>query len=272
MARCYLYVPGHRPDRFAKAMDAGADAVILDLEDAVPVASKDGARRDVRAYLDELTPGPVEAWVRINDGDRGRDDLDALAGAPALAGVVVPKATPEVLAVRHADAPDIALIALVESALALTQATAIAASAGVRTLAIGEVDLAADLGLGEDVPDAVRWALRMQVVVACAATGRSAPLGPVARDIDDLAGLEITVHQLRHAGFGAVQAIHPTQVAVVNAELTPTAAELAAAEHLLDAAARADGGVFTDDSGRMIDEAVLRSARRTLGRVMPPGH
>jgi citrate lyase subunit beta/citryl-CoA lyase len=269
MARCFLYVPGHRADRFAKAFASGADAVILDLEDAVPVPAKDEARRDVRTFLDELAPGPVAAWVRINDGDRGRADLQALASATALAGVVVPKATPDVLATRHADAPDVALIPLVESAVALTAAAAIAASAGVQTLAIGEVDLAADLGLGDDVPDAALWALRMHVVVACAAAGRSAPLGPVIRDIEDLAGFATTVRQLRHAGFGAIQAIHPKQVSVVNDELTPTPDDVAAAERLLEAAARVDGGVFVDDAGRMIDEAVLRSARRTLGRVAP---
>ena len=271
MARCYLYVPGHRPDRFAKALASGADAVILDLEDAVPVGAKDDARRDVRSFLDGLAPVPVETWVRINDGDRGRDDLQALAGVATLAGVVVPKATPDVLAARHAAAPDVALIPLVESATALVQVVAIAASAGVRTLAIGEVDLAADLGLGDDVPAAALWALRMQVVVACAATGRAAPLGPVIRDIEDLTGFARTVHELGHAGFGAVQAIHPKQVAVVNDELTPTADEVAAAERLLAAAARADGGVFVDDAGRMIDEAVLRSARRTLEAIAPPG-
>jgi len=267
MARCFLYIPGHRPDRFAKAMTSGADAVILDLEDAVPVDAKDDARRDVRAFLDALAPAEVAAWVRINDGDRGRDDLQALADVASLAGVVVPKATPDILAERHAMAPEVALIPLVESAVAITQATMIAACTGVRTLAIGEVDLGADLGFGDDVPDAALWALRMHVVVACAATGRSAPLGPVIRDIEDLTAFAATVHQLHHAGFGAVQAIHPKQVAVVNDELTPTAEELAAAERLLDAAARADGGVFVDDAGRMIDEAVLRSARRTLGRT-----
>ena len=267
MARCFLYVPGHRADRFSKAFASGADAVILDLEDAVPVAAKDGARRDVRTFLDELAPGPFEAWVRINDGDRGRADLRALAGTATLAGVVVPKATPDVLAARHADAPDVALLPLVESAVALTEVATIAASAGVLTLAIGEVDLAADLGLGDDVPAAALWALRMQVVVACAATGRRAPLGPVIRDIKDLTGFAATVRQLRHAGFGAVQAIHPRQVSIVNDELTPTPDEVAAAERVLAAAARADGGVFVDDAGRMIDEAVLRSARRTVGRL-----
>ena len=210
--------------------------------------------------------------MRINDGDRGRDDLQALAGVATLAGVVVPKATPDVLAARHAAAPDVALIPLVESATAITQVAAIAASAGVRTLAIGEVDLAADLGLGDDVPDAALWALRMQVVVACAATGRGRAARPGRSATSTTSpGSRRPCTQLRHAGFGAVQAIHPKQVAVVNDELTPTADEVAAAERLLAAAARADGGVFVDDAGRMIDEAVLRSARRTLEAIAPPG-
>lgn len=265
-ARCYLYVPGHRSDRFTKALAAGADAVIVDLEDAVPVDAKDDARREVRAFLIDLAAGPVETWVRINDGDRGRADLAALADLTALAGVVVPKARPTVLAALHADAPDVALIPLVESATAILDAAVIAGSDGVRALAIGEVDLAADLGLRDDVPHAALWTLRMQVVVAGAAARLGAPLGPVSRDIDDLARLADVVRQLRAAGFGAVQAIHPKQVPVIQAVFTPHADELTAAEQMLALAARASGGVFVDDNGRMIDEAVLRSARRILGR------
>jgi citrate lyase subunit beta / citryl-CoA lyase len=264
--RSYLYVPGHRPDRFDKALSSGADAVIFDLEDAVPVAAKDGARDDVRAHLAGLAPGGAEAWVRINDGDRGAADLAALAELTALTGVVVPKARPDGLAVLHAGAPHVAMVALIESASAVASVAEIAAADGVRTLAMGEVDLAADLGLGDDVPDAAMWALRMPVVVACAARGRAAPLGPVVRDIDDLERFEAIVRQLRSAGFGAVQAIHPKQVPVIDAVFTPTADELAAMERILQQAEAADGGVFVDDDGRMIDEAVLRSARRLLGR------
>ena len=261
----YLYVPGHRADRFDKALTSGADAVIFDLEDAVPVAAKDAAREDVHAHLAGIEPGVVEAWVRINDGARGEADLAALAGLTTLAGVVVPKARPDRLSALHALAPHVALIALVESAVAVVHVDDIAAADGVRTLAMGEVDLAADLGLGDDVPDAAMWALRMPVVVACAASGRAAPLGPVVRDIDDLGRFEAIVRQLRHAGFGAVQAIHPKQVAIIGDVFTPTADELAAMERILEQAKAADGGVFVDDGGRMIDEAVLRSARRLLG-------
>ena len=115
----------------------------------------------------------------------------------------MPKARPATLATLHADAPHLALIPLVESATALTDVAAIAASAGARTLAIGEVDLAADLGLGADVPDAVMWALRTHVVVAAAAAGLAGPLGPVSRDIADLARLETLVRQLRAAPASA---------------------------------------------------------------------
>jgi citrate lyase subunit beta/citryl-CoA lyase len=263
--RSYLYVPGHRPDRFTKALASGADAVILDLEDAVPLGAKDAARDDVRAFVADQGLGGVETWVRVNDGGRGRDDLAALAGLGSLAGVVVPKATPDGLAAHHAAAPRVALIPLVESAFAVANVTAIAAADGVRSLAIGEVDLTADLGLGDAVPDAALWALRMPVVVACAMASRAAPLGPVVRDIEDLSRFETIVRQLHQSGFGAVQVIHPKQVPVVNGVFTPTADELAAAERVLALAERADGGVFVDDDGRMIDEAVLRSARRLLG-------
>ena len=170
------------------------------------------------------------------------------------------------LATLHADAPHVALVPLVESAAAVADVAAIAAAGGVRTLAIGEVDLAADLGFGDDVPDAVLWALRTQVVVAAAVAGRTGPLGPVSRDIADLDRFETLVRRLRGAGFGAVQAIHPSQVPVVQAVFTPTADEVAAAQRTLDQADAAAGGVFVDDHGRMIDEAVLRSARRLLGR------
>ncbi len=264
--RSYLYVPGHRPDRFDKALTSGADAVIFDLEDAVPLKAKDAARDDVRALLARLAPGTVEAWVRINDGDRGLADLAALSDVAALAGVVVPKALPTTLASLHHHAAHVPLLALVESAVAVTQVSAIASADGVRTLAMGEVDLAADLGFGDSAPDAAWWALRMQVVVACVAQAKAGPLGPVVRDIDDLERFEALVRQLRQAGFGAVQAIHPKQIPIVNAVFTPSAEELARMERILQQAEEASGGVFVDDEGRMIDEAVLRSARRLLGR------
>ena len=185
----YLYVPGHRPDRFAKALASGADAVILDLEDAVPVAAKDDARRDVAGVPRRARPGPVEAWVRINDGDRGRADL---AGArrrrPPSPASSCPRRPPDVARRpprrRARRRPDPARR---ERRRHHRRPPRSPRADGVRTLAIGEVDLAADLGLGDDVPrrravgaaDAGRRGLRGRRARRPARPGRSA-------DIDDL--------------------------------------------------------------------------------------
>ena len=130
---------------------------------------------------------------------------------------------------------------------------------------MGEVDLAADLGLEPSPDERELRSLRMDVVVASAAAGRQAPIGPVATDIKDLYGLGHSTEALRRAGFGSRQAIHPAQVPVINLAFTPTSKEIERAEALLARAQSAEG-VWVDDAGRMVDEAVLRSARRTLAR------
>ena len=262
--RSYLYVPGHRPDRFAKAWASGTDAVIFDLEDAVPLAAKAEALEHVVEHLSaDAVSG--SAWVRINAGDAGLDEAARLVELKTLTGMVVPKATPDIVARLRNRVGEVPVIFLVESAQGITHCTEIAASPGVVTLAIGEVDLAADLGLLPGAPDAVWWALRTSVVVAASAAGLPGPLGPVGVDFHDLDAYERSTRELRAAGFGARQAIHPAQVSVINAVFTPTADDLAQARRLLDLAQAAEGGVCVDDAGRMVDEAVLRSARRILG-------
>ena len=259
-ARTYLYVPGNRPERFDKALASGADAVILDLEDAVPVDAKDDARSAVAGWLD----GSARAWVRINVGERGLADLAAVASTRGLSGVIVPKATTGTIADTTHAAPGVALCALVESAVAIASVAAIASTAGVVRLALGEVDLTADLRLGSDPLPEVLWALRAHVVVAAAAAGGPPPIGPVPVDISDTESLRRSTTELRRAGFWSRQVIHPAQVEVVHEVLTPTAEERARAAELLDLADDAAGGVFVDAHGRMVDEAVLRSARHVL--------
>lgn len=262
--RSYLYVPGHRPDRFAKAWASGTDAVIFDVEDAVPMAAKAEALVHVVEHLRSHVNGG-SAWVRINAGDAGLDEADQLGGLSALTGVVVPKATPDIVTRLRNRVGDMPVIALVESAQGMTQCAEIAALPSVVTLAMGEVDLAADLGLLPEAPDAVWWGLRTSVVVAAAAAACPGPLGPVGVDFRDLVAYERSTRELRAAGFGGRQAIHPDQVAVINAVFTPSANDVAQARRLLELAQAAQGGVCVDDAGRMVDEAVLRSARRILG-------
>lgn len=264
--RSYLYVPGHRPERFAKALASGADAVVLDLEDAVPVADKLEARTSIVDFIVGLEPGAVQVWVRINTGPAGLEDLTAVAATPRGPGIFVPKASAERVAQVGAVAPGLQLCALVESAGAFLELEAIARTPGVVVLALGEVDLVADLGVTPSPSGQELWPLRMQAVVASAACGLEPPIGPVDIDVRDLGGLRSSTLALRRGGFGSRQAIHPDQVPVIHEVLTPTSDELAAAARLLELADSAGGGVGVDDEGRMVDEAVLRSARRVLGR------
>lgn len=262
--RSFLYVPGHRPDRFDKAWATGADAVIFDLEDAVPISAKAEALDAVIAHLG-AGGFPGSAWVRLNVGAAGRVEATAVLDAGIRCGFMVPKATRDDLDALARIAPGTAFIPLIESADAVLDVVSIASATGVATLAMGEVDLAADLALGSGTgAERVLWSVRTQVVVAASSQGRLGPVAPVSVVFDDLEAFEASTRELKDAGFGARQAIHPRQVAVINEAYTPSTEELDHARRLLELAAGAQGGVCVDDQGRMIDEAVLRSARRVL--------
>jgi citrate lyase subunit beta/citryl-CoA lyase len=269
IARSYLYVPGDRPDRFPKALESGADAVVFDLEDAVPLATKDEARSLVAEALSTERGSGAEAWVRINTGSRGLDDLKVIASICALTGVFVPKATSASLGEALSAVGGARVCALVESALGALQMAAMTGLDGVSQLALGEVDLVADLAMSPSPDGRELWPIRLDAVVASAAHGCSPPVGPVWVDIRDLEGLASSTEALRRAGFGARQAIHPTQVSIINKAMSPTPEDLERAAHLLELAEQAGGGACVDDDGRMIDEAVLRSARRLLATVRP---
>jgi citrate lyase subunit beta/citryl-CoA lyase len=264
-ARSYLYVPGDRPERFAKALASGADAVILDLEDSVAVPAKDAARQNVLELLASLTDtaDSPEVWVRANQGERGRADLAAIASAPRLTGVFLPKASVTSTVEAASALGSTPAIALVESAGAVLELPELARSAGLVALAMGEVDLAADLGVDASDEGAELWPIRLSAVVASAAAGLAPPVGPVWIAVRDLDGLVASTTELRRRGFGGRQAIHPDQVGPINSAFTPTAEEVERALALLGSADDAGNGAWVGPDGKMVDEAVLRSARRT---------
>jgi citrate lyase subunit beta/citryl-CoA lyase len=264
LARSYLYVPGDRPERFTKALDSGADAVIFDLEDAVPLDGKDEARASVVGLLSEISGPDTAQWVRINAGSRGLDDTRSVVGLPGLTGILVPKSTPESVAAIVSLAGRVTVGALVESAVGILKMAEIAGSSGVGVIALGEVDMAADLGMIATEDGDELWPVRLSAVVASAAHSLVPPIGPVWLDIRDLGGLRASTELLRRRGFAGRQAIHPSQVGVINEALSPSAEELERAAHVLQLADAAGGGACVDEDGRMVDEAVLRSARRLL--------
>ncbi len=273
--RSFLYVPGDRQDRLAGAAERGADALIADLEDAVAFDRKQLARDTVRDWLAGPKPA-VQQWVRVNAGSIA-EDVAAVA-APALTGIVVPKAEPARL--READAAlarqelrlgcatgTFAVLALVETARGLLEATEVASSARVRHVGMGEVDLSAELRLRPGPDRRELRSLRLQVVLASAAAGIGAPTGPTSTDVRDVDGLRRSTEELFRLGFRSRTAIHPDQLAVINDTFTPTVAEVSEARALLDRFEASERGVFVDERGRLVDAAVVRSAREVLERA-----
>ena len=270
-----LYAPADRPERFEKALDAGADAVIVDHEDAVAASRKSEARAalsDFAALWEARGDEAPAVQVRINAiGSSLHDaDLEAVATLPAAFGVRVPKtrSADDVHAVRSA-APGRAVHALLESAISIERAFEIA-DAGVESIATGEADLRAELGVpaGIDGEPGLAWS-RSRIVNAAAAAGLPSPLMAVYADVADLDGLEASCRLGRMLGFGGRTAIHPRQLEVIRRTFTPVPSEVARAQSIVDSvrSAAADGtGAFVLDDGTFIDVAMVRAAERVLAR------
>ena len=252
MKRSYLFVPGNRPERFAKAMASGAGAVILDLEDAVPPESKPAARNTVCQWL---AGHAGAAWVRVNGADTEffQDDVRALAGVPAL-GLMLPKAeSPLELGMP--------VIPLIESAAGLWSALEIARGPRVERLAFGSVDFQLDAGIqGED--EALLYA-RSQLVLVSRVARLAAPIDGVTVQIGEPARLERDVARARALGFGAKLCIHPGQVELVERGFAPTDEELRWARAVMSAFEQAAGNAVRLE-GKLIDLPVLERARRLL--------
>ncbi|MEU7408088.1 CoA ester lyase [Streptomyces sp. NPDC042638] len=257
----WLYVPGDRPHVVAKALAAGADVVVIDLEDAVAPDRKERARAATAELLDEPQPVPVHVRVNALDGPWAAADLAALAGRPGLSGLRLPKVMGPEQVRQVAVATPVPLYALLESALGIEHAYAIAtAHPALRGISLGEADLRADLGVRADA--GLDWP-RSRVVVAARAAGLAPPPQSVHPDIRDLDGLAASCARGRALGFLGRAAIHPRQLPVIERAYLPTPAEIEHAETITTAAA-ADQGAQALPDGRFIDAAVVAMARRTL--------
>lgn len=266
-ARTFLFVPATRPDRFAKALASGADAVIIDLEDAVAPADKGSARQAL-----------VQAWPGIGSADRHRllirinargtdwqaGDLTALA-ALGITGVMVPKAetAADLITVAAALGPHCVLVPLVESAAGLVAVTALAGAPQVLRLAFGHLDYQVDLGMACDGAEVELIPARHAIVLASRVAGLAPALDGVTQDTGDASVAQADARRARRAGFGGKLCIHPAQVAPVRWAFAPSPQEQAWARRVLAAAAGASGGAIRVD-GRMVDAPVLALARRVL--------
>jgi (S)-citramalyl-CoA lyase len=265
-SRSWLFTPGTRPDRFAKASAVGADVAIIDLEDSVAPNEKESAREVALGYLASPRNARARIALRINGLDKaaGVADVNALLHRRTWPDfLVLPKTETSghlqildrLLAAAGANTH---LIGIVESAAGLAAVEAIsAATPRLAGLMLGAADLAADLGA-----DAA-WeplAFARSRLVAASALHAVMPIDSPFFDIHDERGLREETGRAIALGFEAKAAIHPNQIAIINAALTPTEAAVAKARAIIAENAKGVGTV----GGEMIDEAVARKARRVL--------
>jgi citrate lyase subunit beta/citryl-CoA lyase len=257
--RSWLFVPGDNERRLARVFDAGADEVIIDLEDSVVPSSKAAAREQARDVLEHH-----RAWVRINAAGTPEAEQDLAAVGGRAAGIRVPKVqAPEDVAWVRERAPDTALTALIETALGLHRAFEIASAPGVQHLAIGAADLAADLGVDPSDDEALRYA-RSRIVVASRAAGLPGPYDGAWTGLDDDEGLRRAALAARRLGFIGKSALHPRQVPVIHDAFAPTAADIAWATSVSAASEAAGQGATRTVDGQFVDRAVVERARRLL--------
>ncbi len=269
-ARSFLFVPANRPQRYDKALAAGADAIIIDLEDAVAPADKVTARQHLALAFARFDAGERKrVVVRMNAigtaWEAGDLALLAQLAVQGLTGVMVPKA--ETLAglqcVALTVGPACALLPQIESVAGLDAANALAGAPQVLRLVFGNLDFQADLGLACGPNEEELGPVRLALVLAARRAKACAPVDGVTLGTQDSAQLASDAARSRRAGFTGKLCIHPSQVAQVNMAFAPSAAELAWAQRVVDAFKACGGGVFSLD-GRMVDAPVLRLAERTL--------
>lgn len=265
----FLFVPGNRPERFAKALAASADAIIVDLEDAVAAEQKAAAREAVRQATFAETAGPL-VYLRINAVDTPwfADDL-ALLRHPGIHGVMLPKVE-HAAQIQRLDAgvgKVLRVIPIIESAAGLYNAAEIARAAGVERLAFGSIDYQLDMNC-EGTETALLHA-RSQLAVVSRWAGIQPPIDGVTTVIGDVAQIMQDALHAKSLGFGGKLCIHPSQVGTVNQVWLPTNEEIDWAHKVCDAMQAAGGNVVSVD-GRMIDTPLLLKAQHILARTQRP--
>lgn len=258
--RSYLFVPGNRPDRFAKAAASGVDVVVIDLEDAVPSAEKKVARA---ALAEWLASNDTPVAVRVNDvnSEWFREDI-ALCRAPSVKTVMLPKTEriDDIFLCEFAGKPT-EVLPMIETAQGFRNVVAIAQHRLTTRLVFGNIDFQLDLSIdGDDEP---LLYFRSHIVLASRLGNLLAPVDGVSLALDDPAQIERDTLRAKRLGFGAKLCIHPKQVAAVNAAFLPSGREIEWARKVVDTASASHGAAVAVD-GRMVDRPVILKAQEIL--------
>lgn len=264
--RSWLFVPGDRPDRFAKALAAGADAVIVDLEDAVAPPDKTRARDEVAKWFEAGgARDRRNVYVRLNGTDSAwfADDVAAFASHPEVRGIMLPKAADgsALSALQARSRAGMRLVPLLESAAGFAAIREIAAMPGVERLVFGTVDFQVDTGIGGDGEELAYF--RSLMTFASRVAGIGAPVDGVTTTIDDADAIEAAARRARRFGFGGRLCIHPRQIEPTHRGFTPAMEERVWAQRVIEAAEASSGSATVLD-GKMIDAPVIQRARLIL--------
>jgi citrate lyase subunit beta/citryl-CoA lyase len=274
--RSLLFVPGDRPDRMAKALGLGADALILDLEDAVAPDAKPQAREEIARFLGRPRDHGVHVFVRINpiDGPLAAEDLAAILPARPD-GIVLPKAeglaSLDALAARGVAHIPILPIATETPAAMFRLGEYAGSSLPLAALTWGAEDLPAAIGATTareaDGSYTAPYQLARSLTLFGAHAAGTAAIETVYPDFRDLEGLAAYAARAQRDGFTGMMAIHPAQVPVINAAFTPSAQDVARAQAIVDLFAAHPGAGALQLDGKMVDAPHLKAARALLARA-----
>jgi citrate lyase subunit beta/citryl-CoA lyase len=258
IARSYLFAPGHNAKLVEKVFTAGADAVVLDLEDAVPPDAKEQARAAVAAVIVDRS-----AVVRVNEARSQECERDLAAVAEHAAAIRIPKCeTPDEVAWVAERAPGVPLICAIETARGVLAAEQLAAVDGVAHLSMGGVDLRRDLRTSGGTMQTLY--VRSHLVVVSRAAGLDPPIDSVYPHLDDDTGLREEASFANSLGFFGKGAIHPRQLPTLHEVFTPSNEQLRWARAVLAAFEEAGHGAARLPDGEFIDLPVAQRARRLL--------
>lgn len=272
--RSWLFVPATRPERFIKAVSSGADAVILDLEDAVGVIEKSQARQNVaqfmknRSIANSFESNGPSLWLRLNNDSQLEEDLQLcqlLTKHQVLTGVVLPKVTDVLPIQRTFKALTLPIVVQIESAQGITKLSDIAESEGVIAISYGRLDISNQLNLrvGSRAEQDFFDHLRIKLLLTSHTRGLIAPIESVYPDFKNEQGMTTTASYMSDLGFSGMLCIHPSQVAIVNQAFKATADQLSFATKVVEYYQQTGDSIFAIE-GVMVDLPVILQCQRLL--------
>ena len=267
--KTWLFVPATRIDRVTKAFASGADAVIVDLEDAVARADKEQARKDLEIYYNSQDYQPI--WLRINKAGSEEffKDMAFCQQMPNFAGLILPKAEQAADIEKAHNDTALPVMALIETALGLYQIDTMAKATGLLAFSYGFLDLCNDLHVQVATSSAeiVANQIRYQLILTSKVHQLSPPIDTVYTDFNDDKGLEQRVQLWSQMGMSGMLCIHPKQVLRVKQSLQPTEADIEFARRVLEEYEQSGQAVFKIE-GHMVDAPVIERCRQLLNQLL----